>query len=202
MESRWRIELLGGLCVRQGDRSPVRFDSAKTAALLACLALDPGRARSREELAEELWPGEDPEATRSRLRQALAVLRRVLEPPGTTPESVLIAMRRPDVQLDPAAVTTDVAEFQEALRSAGSAPIRGRGSRCSREPWSCTGASCCPAITRSGSARRAGSSRKPILAHRTRSSKSWNGPASIDERSSTPGGPLPPTPCVRSHSKT
>jgi DNA-binding SARP family transcriptional activator len=68
-------------------------------------------------LAEQLWPEEDWEATRSRLRQALYYLRRHLEPPGTPEGSVVIADRA-EVRLDSGQVTTDVAQFDSALQSA------------------------------------------------------------------------------------
>src|SRR5207248_3283098 len=47
-----RIELFGGLRVRNRDDSVERFATQKTASLLARLAFQPGRAHSREELAD------------------------------------------------------------------------------------------------------------------------------------------------------
>jgi DNA-binding SARP family transcriptional activator/TolB-like protein len=120
IDERWHIELLGELRAHQGDRDVTRFETRKTGALLACLALHRGRAVPREVLAEQLWPGEDPDATRPRLRQALAALRRALEPPGTPAGRVLIADRA-TVRLDPQTVITDVAEFERALRDAAQA---------------------------------------------------------------------------------
>jgi DNA-binding SARP family transcriptional activator/TolB-like protein len=130
MDEWWRIQLLGELRAQLGehagdDRRPgeasgpvaTRFETRKTGALLAYLAFHLDRAVSREVLAEQLWPEEDPDATRPRLRQALAALRRALEPPGTPAATVLIADRA-TVRLDPQAVTTDVAEFERALRAA------------------------------------------------------------------------------------
>ncbi|HLK60968.1 MAG TPA: AAA-like domain-containing protein, partial [Chthonomonadaceae bacterium] len=82
-----------------------------------CLCLPLGRAQPREVIAEHLWPGEDWEATRGRLRQTLSWLRRHLEPPGTPEGSVLLADRA-EMRLDPRFVVTDVADFDAALRSA------------------------------------------------------------------------------------
>src|SRR5689334_5911632 len=93
METLWRIELLGGLRVWRGEQAVTHFETRKVAALLACLAFKPGRSHSREILAEQLWPEEDADATRDRLRQALAALRRVLEPPPVPAGSVLFADR-------------------------------------------------------------------------------------------------------------
>src|SRR6185436_3640083 len=77
-----RISLLGGLRVSRHGVVVSRFPTRKTAALLAYLAYHPQRLHPRESLAELLWPEEDPEATRVRLRTALVALRHLLEPPG------------------------------------------------------------------------------------------------------------------------
>src|SRR5690349_6028661 len=117
----WRIEVLGGLRLVGRGQAITHFETRRVAARLAYLALYPERTHSREVVMERLWPEEDPEATRVRLRTVLASLRRVLEPPGTAAGSVLIA-DRVTVQLRPAAVAVDVAEFDTALRGAASAP--------------------------------------------------------------------------------
>lgn len=114
----YRVELLGGLRIQTGQQGITRLESRKAGALLACLALHPGRAFPRDTLAEWLWPDEDPEATRGRLRQALTALRRVLEPDGTPPGTFLIADRSL-VRLASGVLTTDVAEFEGSLREAG-----------------------------------------------------------------------------------
>jgi DNA-binding SARP family transcriptional activator len=114
----WRVTLLGGLAARRdGDAGPARFETRKTAALFALLALTPGRAHPREVLAERLWPDEDADAIRDRFRHALASLRRALEPPPVPPGSVVLADRT-DVRLNPAYVTSDVAAFDAALEAA------------------------------------------------------------------------------------
>jgi DNA-binding SARP family transcriptional activator/TolB-like protein/Tfp pilus assembly protein PilF len=119
MSKPWRIELLGKLQVLHGDSSYSHFETRKTAALLAYLALTLPKSSSREQLAEMLWPEEDPEVTRTRLRQSLAALRRVLEPAGgDTATAAVIVADRASIRLNPEAVTTDVAEFESLLRSA------------------------------------------------------------------------------------
>src|SRR5581483_7485605 len=75
-------------------------------------------------LLELLWPEEDPEATRVRLRTVLARLRHVLEPAGV-PEGSVLAADRTSVHLQPAAVTTDVVRFEAALQSAREAASSG-----------------------------------------------------------------------------
>ncbi|MGC4042656.1 MAG: tetratricopeptide repeat protein [Armatimonas sp.] len=116
MQSPWRIELLGWLRAENDGSLVTRFATRKTAALLARLALWPQRTHSREELAELLWPDTDFELSRTRLRQALTSLRHQLEPPGVTPGSVIIADRT-HIRLNPEAITTDVAEFEAAIRT-------------------------------------------------------------------------------------
>lgn len=112
----WRIELFGGLRALSGERVITRCRTYKTGALLAYLALFPGRAHSREELCDLLWPEADLDAGRMNLRVALSSLRRQMEPPGTPHGAVLVADRS-KIQLNPAACATDVADFEAALES-------------------------------------------------------------------------------------
>jgi DNA-binding SARP family transcriptional activator len=124
----WRIELFGALRACCGERVVTHFETRKIAALLACLALRLRQSVPRIVMAEQLWPDEDWDATRNRLRQALSSLRQDLEPraPGASPagpgtESSLLLADRADVRLNPAVVTTDVLEFEAGLRSAARA---------------------------------------------------------------------------------
>src|SRR2546423_1256989 len=89
----WRIELLGGIRATCEDRVVSHFETRRAASLLAFLACHRKRPHPREVLAEMLWPDEDMEATRDRLRQALSALRRALEPEGVEAGSVLQADR-------------------------------------------------------------------------------------------------------------
>jgi predicted ATPase/DNA-binding SARP family transcriptional activator len=116
MNTRCRIELFGGLRVRQGDRTLTRFRTQKTASLLAYLAFHHDRKHPREVLAELIWPEHTPRSGRDSLNTALSSLRRQLEPPGV-PAGTVLMTNRFSVQLNPAAVITDVAEFEAALQS-------------------------------------------------------------------------------------
>ncbi len=116
MDARLRIELFGGLRVQQGERVIIRFRTQKTASLLAYLAYHVERAHSREVLAELLWPQQTPKSGRLNLNTALHSLRKQLEPPGV-PQGAVIISDRFSVQLNPVAVTVDVAEFEAALQS-------------------------------------------------------------------------------------
>jgi class 3 adenylate cyclase len=132
MEKQWRVELLGGVQLRPvgagvGEPAAGRFRTRKTASLLAYLALHPRNAHPRDALADLLWPDSCPDAARTSLRVALASLRRLLEPPSVPPGTVLWTDRA-SVRLSPEAVTTDVAEFEAALKAAVRA-VAGERSR-------------------------------------------------------------------------
>ncbi len=120
MDQRAHIQLFGGLKVQVGERSVTRFRTQKTGALLAFLAYHLGNSVSRETLIEMLWPDSEPESGRHSLSLALSSLRNQLEPPGVLSGSVILADRF-TVELNPEAVSTDVREFEQALRSAAQA---------------------------------------------------------------------------------
>lgn len=83
--------------------------------LLAYLAYHLRRAHAREMLVDLLWPEEAEEPGRHNLRNALSALRRQLEPPDLPAGTVLLT-NRATVQLNPDLVTTDVGDFESALR--------------------------------------------------------------------------------------
>ncbi|MBC8104510.1 MAG: tetratricopeptide repeat protein [Cytophagales bacterium] len=120
MENVWRVELLGSLQLRQGERVIAHFRSPKVGLLVAYLSLFRQQAHSREILAERLWPEFSPRAARNRLSQLIVWLRPLLEPEtaaGGTPGSVLLADRT-TVQLNFEAVTVDVHDFESRLLAA------------------------------------------------------------------------------------
>lgn len=117
MQERWRIEMLGWLRITRRDRVITRSRTQKAGALLAFLAYHAHRSHPRGSLIELLWPECEPEAGRNRLSVALSSLRRQLEPPGVTAGTVIQA-NHSTVQLNPAAFTTDVSQFEAALRQA------------------------------------------------------------------------------------
>ncbi len=112
----WRIEMLGWLRATSGELTHSRFSTRQTASLLAYLALHLRRDHPREELVEILWPGSDPAASKNRLSQALASLRRQFEPPGLAKGSVLVGDYR-SVRLNPEAVVTDVGEYERCAKA-------------------------------------------------------------------------------------
>ena len=109
--------MLGGLAVVQGDRRITRFQTQKTGALFAYLALQPGKNHSREAVAELLWPDGDPIAIRNRLNQAISSLRRQLHPPELGPGTVLVTDHH-SIGVNAQTVLTDVEEFEKEIRHA------------------------------------------------------------------------------------
>jgi predicted ATPase len=117
--SPWRLRLLGAVELLDPAGRPTRLPSRAATLLLARLALAPQRQHPREELTELLWPGVDADTGRNRLRQALSVLRAVLEPAGVPADSVLQADRRA-IWLRAAALVCDAHQLQQALRQGDS----------------------------------------------------------------------------------
>lgn len=113
----WRVEMLGGLAVVQGDRRITRFQTQKTGALLAYLVLNSHKSHSRESLAELLWPEGDPTAIRNRLNQAISSLRRQLHPPELGPGSILVTDHH-TVGINIQAITSDFEDFERELKLA------------------------------------------------------------------------------------
>lgn len=94
-----------------------RFRTRKAAQLLALLALAPNAGSTRERLAEDLWPDEDPHTARNRLKQSLSLLRSDLATLGDPP---LVSEGKERLRLAEG-VAIDVAEFAAALRAAARA---------------------------------------------------------------------------------
>jgi SARP family transcriptional regulator, regulator of embCAB operon len=81
------IGLLGTVSVTVGGL-PRDIRAAKTRALLAVLALDPGRPVSYDELADELWAGRGLGNPRNALQAQATRLRRVLDDPSGRPGGI------------------------------------------------------------------------------------------------------------------
>jgi DNA-binding SARP family transcriptional activator len=107
-DSTLRLSLLGppeALC----DGAPLAVDTRKATALLAYLALEPGR-HGRDALAELLWPDYAPDRARAALRRTLSTLRSGLG-------GRWLAVARDAVSLERDGLLLDVDEFR---RLAGS----------------------------------------------------------------------------------
>jgi DNA-binding SARP family transcriptional activator/predicted ATPase len=107
---RLTLALLGGFQGRLDTAAPLTLPTRKTQALLAFLALPPGRSHAREKLASLLWGGmREPQARRG-LRQSLFSLRKAV---GAEPPALLIDGET--VALNPATVEVDVVEFERQV---------------------------------------------------------------------------------------
>ncbi len=69
----FRLTLLGAFALSGG--APCMVPSRKGQALLALLAIPPGRTHRRDKLATMLWSGHSDEAARQNLRQCLSVIK-------------------------------------------------------------------------------------------------------------------------------
>ncbi|MGJ4892860.1 AfsR/SARP family transcriptional regulator [Bradyrhizobium sp. HKCCYLR20261] len=107
-----RINLFGGVEIRQLSGEEIVIPSRKAATLLGYLALTSPHGISRGKLAALLWEGRFGDNARANLRQTLLTLRRML--PQCT---AVIATERDDLRVPANAVSTDVQEFEHLLRS-------------------------------------------------------------------------------------
>ena len=106
----WRLRTFGGLSIEKSNPAATPSARRRPLVLLALLAIAGERGLSREKLVAFLWPESDEERGRNSLSQALAALRRDLasDDPvvGTT-----------ELRLNPAVITSDVAEFERDVSS-------------------------------------------------------------------------------------
>src|SRR5437763_3254656 len=104
-----RVGLLGELEVRDDDGTDIVIAGAKLRALLALLALQPGRVVSAEQLVDALW-GEDPPAgVRNGLQALVSKLRRSL------PDASLLATRGSGYALEVPDDHVDVHRFEHLV---------------------------------------------------------------------------------------
>ena len=77
-----KIKLFGEFEVRRGEDliESREWDRQKTRSLLKLLLTRPGRALSRDEILEALWPNLAPQAAEQSLRVTVSLLRKALEP--------------------------------------------------------------------------------------------------------------------------
>ncbi len=108
-----RLRALGSFRLEAGPAVVEKLPTRKATAILAHLALFP-RPHAREALIADYWPDMDPNAARTSLRQALAMIRRAL------PETAYIEGDQDCVRLR--GVVTDVADFRSQAERAVVAP--------------------------------------------------------------------------------
>jgi TolB-like protein len=108
-----RLSIFGRFRAADALGNEIPIKSKKARALLACLALPPGKERSREEVMALLWSERGDEQARSSLRQALSGLRKELG------EDAVRALKVTDewLALDPVFVAVEPASPGDELLS-------------------------------------------------------------------------------------
>jgi DNA-binding SARP family transcriptional activator/TPR repeat protein len=132
-----KIELFGEFRVRRGEHliGAREWGGQKTRSLLKLLLTQPGRAFSRDEILEALWPGTSPRAAERDLRVAVSRLRKALEPELERGyDSRYVLTRRPGYSFDRQAdCWVDAWEFEEHRNRAEAARREGRLEEAIRE---------------------------------------------------------------------
>ena len=103
-----RLFLFGGFRLENASGEVLSISLRKAEALLAYLAMAPGKTASREKLAALLWGESDQQRARQSLRQALFALTREF----AQAEVSLLRMESQMVSLDPTAIWVDIGAFQ------------------------------------------------------------------------------------------
>jgi DNA-binding SARP family transcriptional activator len=106
------LRLYGGFELRLASGEVVDLLGQKDRALLAILALPAGTTHSRDKLASLLWSDRGDQQARDSLKHSLTKLRQCLP---VAVQSSIVADRS-TARLDPAAMTIDVAEFEQLVR--------------------------------------------------------------------------------------
>jgi DNA-binding SARP family transcriptional activator/tetratricopeptide (TPR) repeat protein len=114
---RLELSLLGGLEARLPSGQVLALPGRTGPALLAYLAVRPGRWHARDSVAALLWPEVPATRARHRLRQTLVVLRQALAPVGRT----CLLDSGEALAVDADVVTVDVTAFESA--AAESTPV-------------------------------------------------------------------------------
>ncbi len=123
--SHLKVNMFGEFRVRRGGDlvEGEEWDRQKTRSLLKLLLTRPGRAFSRDDILETLWPGMSPKAAERSLWVTVSLLRRVLEPDlERGSDSRYILQRRPGYAFDERAdCRVDAWEFEEHRKKAEAA---------------------------------------------------------------------------------
>ncbi len=132
-----KIKLFGEFRIWQGE-DPIESEEwgrQKTRPLLKLLLTRPGRAFSRDEVMEALWPDASPEAADRSLRATVSLLRRVLEPDlKRGSDSKYILRQRPGYAFNHQAdCWVDVWEFEERRKRAEAARQAGKTEEAIRD---------------------------------------------------------------------
>ena len=110
-----RLNMLGDFQMHSASGELVTLSARKSQALLAYLGVKPAQLVSREKIANLLWSSTGPEQARQSLRQLLSSLRKELL--QISPKQKILVEESDFLRLDPAAVTSDVTEFESLVGS-------------------------------------------------------------------------------------
>ncbi len=113
------LTLLGGFEARLESGLQIDIPTRKAQAVLAYLALQPGKALSRDKLASLLWSDRGDKQAHGSLRQALTVLRKALETVDPPP----LVVDRGCVAIEPAAVEVDAVAFDRLVAGSASGDL-------------------------------------------------------------------------------
>lgn len=118
-----RVRLLGPLEVELGD-SPVEVKGPKRQALVALLALHPGRVVSVDALVDALWGAAMPTAPRNALQHHVTRLRVALGPGviGAVPDGYLLG----DADVDALRLAEELGAARDALREGDAGAAKDR----------------------------------------------------------------------------
>lgn len=103
------LRLLGGFEARAPSGASLSFPTRKTQALLAYLAVRPGRRYPRSKIANLLWADHGDEPAKANLRQTLSYLRKALAEAGRS----LLLVENDTIAIDPEGVSVDTADLEE-----------------------------------------------------------------------------------------
>src|SRR3954470_15522709 len=110
-----RLNMLGDFQMHDASGSLVTLSAKKSQALLAYLGVKPTQLVSREKIANILWSSTGPEQARQSLRQLLSSLRKELL--QISAKQKILVEESDFLRLDPAAITSDVTEFESLVAS-------------------------------------------------------------------------------------
>ncbi|WP_346101782.1 BTAD domain-containing putative transcriptional regulator, partial [Nonomuraea maheshkhaliensis] len=130
MGAELEFRLFGPLEVTAGGRGVLDLGTRKQRALVAMLALEPGRVVSLDRLIGQLWAEEPPAGATRTLQAYIAPLRRALEPerPPRTPPQLLLT-REPGYLLDITPGQVDLWRFTAWAEEGRAALARGAHDR-------------------------------------------------------------------------
>jgi len=113
------LKLLGGFEAKLESGAQIEIPTRKAQAVLAYLALQPGKALSRDKLASLLWSDRGDKQAHGSLRQALTVLRKALETVDPPP----LVVDRGSVAIEPGAIEVDAVAFDRLVAGSASGDL-------------------------------------------------------------------------------